>query len=288
VVHYSETNFAPATTIIYRSAFERLVESAGDKLVALVTVRDVEEFKRRRSEKVSRVTINKELRTLRSGFNLGRELGYANDNPFKSARLLRVPEIEPEHLSIDEFQRLLVVIDDPDTATLVEFAVLTMLRRSEIVNLKWEDVDLARRVVHIKNRAEFTVKGMKPRPVPLSERAICILVTRTRDGCYVFPGADGKRLNGGSLSRRFKKYARKCGLPDGIHFHSLRHTGASWLVQSGVPLYSVQKILGHSSPLVTQIYSHLAEEHLREAVERIGGLTLNPHHAGERRDIHLN
>ena len=98
----------------------------------------------------------------------------------------------------------------------------------------------------------------------------------------------GQRLNGGSLSRRFKKYARKCGLSEGIHFHSLRRTEASWLVQSGVPLFSVQKILGHSSPIVTQIYSHLAEEHLREAVERIGGLTLNPHHEGKRRDIPLN
>jgi integrase len=129
---------------------------------------------------------------------------------------------------------------------------------------------------------------MKPRTVPLSERAIRILVGKTRDSCYVFPGADGKRLNGGSLSRRFKKFARKCGLPEGIHFHSLRHTGASWLVQSGVPLYSVQKILGHSSPIVTQIYSHLAEEHLHKAVESIGGLTLNPHRAGKRRDIPLN
>ena len=106
------------------------------------------------------------------------------------------------------------------------------------------------------------MKGMKPRIVPLNERAIHILMGKKRDSCYVFPGADGQRLNGGSLSRRFKKYARKCGLSEGIHFHSLRDTGASWLVQAGVPLFSVQKILGHSSPSVTQIYSHLAEEHL--------------------------
>ena len=59
-------------------------------------------------------------------------------------------------------------------------------------------------------------------------------------------------------------------------------------MQAGVPLFSVQKILGHSSPIVTQIYSHLAEEHLRAAVEKIGGPTLYHHGADKSSDIHLN
>ena len=90
------------------------------------------------------------------------------------------------------------------------------------------------------------------------------------------------------LSRRFKKYARKCELPEGIHFHSLRHSGASWLVQAGVPLFSVQKGLGHSSPTVTHIYSLLAEEHLREAVDKISASTQRLDALTQRRDFRLN
>jgi len=62
---------------------------------------------------------------------------------------------------------------------------------------------------------------------------------------------------------------RKVGLPDTIHFHSLRHTGASWLVQDGVSIYAVQKILGHSSIQVTMGYSHLVSEELHGIVNMI-------------------
>jgi integrase len=241
----------------------------GDKLVKLVSVRDGEEFKRIRVEKVSRVTVNKELRTLRAAFNLASELGYAEFNPFKSVRQLRVPNVEPKHLSAQEFKKLLSTIEESDFRILVEFTVLTMLRRSELINLMWEDVDTARQVIHIGNKTDFTVKGMKARVVPLNDRATQILNVKSQRGCYVFAGPDGSRRNGGSLSRKFKKYVRKCGLPDELHFHSLRHTGASWLVQQGVPLFAVQKILGHSSPNVTQIYSHLEDMHLHDAVSKL-------------------
>jgi site-specific recombinase XerD len=72
------------------------------------------------------------------------------------------------------------------------------------------------------------------------------------------------------VSHKFKYYVYEARFSDDrLHFHSLRHTFASWLVQDGVSLYEVQKLLGHSSIAVTQVYSHLQPEQLHATVNRL-------------------
>lgn len=73
---------------------------------------------------------------------------------------------------------------------------------------------------------------------------------------------------------RRNQYVHKLGLNEKLHFHSLRHTFASWLVQNGVSLYEVQKLLGHGNISVTQVYAHLQPERLHSTVNRIS-ITLN-------------
>lgn len=90
-----------------------------------------------------------------------------------------------------------------------------------------------------------------------------------RESEHVFVDAHGKPYNGSSVTRKLERIIRKCGLSEKIHFHSLRHTYASWLVRLATPLAEIQKLLGHSSIVTTQIYSHSEEEHLRGAAERI-------------------
>jgi integrase len=270
LVRYSVANNSPATTALYRSSFNTLIEIVGDKPLVLLVRNDAEEFKRVRAEQVSRATVNKEIRTIRAGLALAVEWGAIASNPFRGVRILRVAWKEPGYLSWAEYQRLQTVIADAEFADLVALTVHTMMRRSEIIHLTWDDVDLARGIIHIRNRTDFTPKGMRPRLIPLNRIAWGILSRRVCKAPYVFINSKGRGLVGGTVSRRFKAYVRKAGLSEELHFHSLRHTGASWLVQSGVPIYSVQKILGHSSPTVSQIYSHLDEAHLREAVEKLG------------------
>ena len=93
---------------------------------------------------------------------------------------------------------------------------------------------------------------------------------RTCNKVFVFP--DGRPGSVGYTSSRFKKFSRKAGLRDEIHFHSLRHTGATWLVQRDVPICTVQQLLGHSRVDMTQIYSHLEIEHLRKPQAKIAEL----------------
>ena len=87
-------------------------------------------------------------------------------------------------------------------------------------------------------------------------------------GEYVFSLNDTRILES-RVTHKLKDYIRLAQLNHKLHFHSLRHTFASWLVQDGVSLYEVQKLLGHSNIAVTQVYSHLQPETLHSTVNRI-------------------
>jgi integrase len=150
------------------------------------------------------------------------------------------------------------------------FAVLTGLREGEILHLRWCDVDLSRRLVTIQTSASFKTKAGRRRVVPLSELALHVLLSRQGKGTskYIFTLND-KPILRTWLQHLFRRRVREAGLSSGLHFHSIRHTTASWLVQGGATLYEVQKLLGHSSAKVTEIYSHLQPEHLRGTVDKL-------------------
>ena len=71
------------------------------------------------------------------------------------------------------------------------------------------------------------------------------------------------------VSKTFKRHVRLSGLNPALHFHSLRHSFASWLVQDGVSIYAVKELLGHSDVKTTQVYSHLQPEQLHSTVNKI-------------------
>jgi integrase/recombinase XerD len=79
-----------------------------------------------------------------------------------------------------------------------------------------------------------------------------------------------RKLDRSYVDYKFREYRKPGGLPEDMTFHSLRHTFATWLVQKGVSIFEVEKLLGHSDIMVTQIYSHLAASDLRGAVNKIG------------------
>jgi len=168
------------------------------------------------------------------------------------------------------FKKLLSVISERWLRNIVTLAVLTGMRRGEHCHLRWSDVDLPRRVIHIRSNETFKAKQGRSRMVPLSEVAFHLLELMHRKSTTVLVFTScGKRVSEDWITHAFKKYVRMAGLNDKLHFHSLRHTFASWLVQDGVSLYEVQKLLGHSNITVTQVYSHLQPEKLHATVNRI-------------------
>ncbi len=262
----SGSTLAPKTLEIYRRSFTNLIRLVGDKKMDKLSAREAELFRSRRVGEVSPVTVNIELKSLRSAFNDAKRMKVILENPFDAVKKLRVPFKEANFLTENELKALVKVIQDPDFKNLIIFAVFTMMRLGEIVNLKWRDVDLDRGIIHIRDSEKFRVKGGKPRKVEMSTWVASCMAAKVRVGDHVFCGARGVPLKGQSVSQRFRRLIRKQGYSKGLHFHSLRHTGISMLANRNVPLVYIQKLAGHSSPLVTQVYTHLDDKNLSMAV----------------------
>lgn len=197
------------------------------------------------------------------------------ENLFRKTLSPKVPEVAPTLLTKPEFQLLLNLTHDQDLKDILVVAVTTGMRLGELLVMKWEDVNPVNKTILVRCTKEFLTKNRKNRQLPINISLGSILNQR-REGCEVGRVFKSKirRFDAEIVSKSFKQLVRTAGLDERVHFHSWRHTITSWLVQDGASLYEVQKLLGHSSAAVTQIYSHLQPETLHATVNRIS-LNLN-------------
>lgn len=267
---FARTNYARSTVDIFSICLNHLFQVAGDCNLSALTPEHLDQYKTQRLQAVSPVSVNVELRALRSIMSTAVRWNLIKENPFSKVRLVRIPDVVPSFLTKADLQKLLSVVREGWLRDVILLAVLTGMRRGEILRLQWNQVDFDRRLIHIASTPDFTVKCGKSRTIPLSDVALELLRRRFGQSCshHVFHSNDA-RIADGYLSHRFKEYVRLAGLDESVHFHSLRHTFATWLVQSGVSIYEVQKLMGHSSVSVTQVYAHLAASELYQAVNRI-------------------
>jgi integrase len=220
--------------------------------------------------------VNILFRCLRAAFNLALNWGAVAQNPFSKSSIVRVPERIPAHFTREQFKAFLEATKEPMLRDLFAFAVVTGLRQGEILNLTWSDIQFQRRLITVQSSGRHFTKTGKARTIPISDVAFSILSTRrlvASSSDLVFH-RKGLPLSQTYVGHRFKRIVRTAKLDEALHFHSLRHTFATWLVQEGVSLYEIQKLLGHSSIAVTQVYSHLAVSQLHNAVSKIS-LTSN-------------
>ena len=146
------------------------------------------------------------------------------------------------------------------------------MRLNEIVNLRWENVDLKNKIITVGDET-FITKGKNQRFIPISEEVETVIEKCQRGtnvthigNSYLFIKSNGQKYTGEYFAKRFKSACRKAEIDKAIHFHSLRHSFASNLVQQGVSLYKIKELLGHSSITTTEIYSHLNIDSLRDAI----------------------
>jgi len=235
-----------------------------------MSMRHVDKFKTERMRRLGPNSVNIELRTLRAAFNIAKRWDLIEQNPFSNVKLARVPEREPVFFSKDDLRKLLAAIKEDWLKAMVVLALYTGMRRAEITNLRWQDVDFERKTIRVESNATFKTKQGKRRIIPLADTALNLLQVRqlTKRNEYVFT-LNGRKIYDNWVTHKFKFYLNEVNLNDRLHFHSLRHTFASWLVQDGVSLFEVQKLMGHSNISVTQVYSHLLPETLHSTVNKI-------------------
>ena len=148
------------------------------------------------------------------------------------------------------------------------------MRKSEILGLIWERVELDKDLGFNARICLYETKNAEPRGVPLNTAAGAALSAlesnpQNRIG-RVFKRKDGS--DWGQIRTGFEADVERAGLAD-FRFHDLRHTAASHLAMRGRPLKEIQEILGHKSFSMTLRYAHLSPRHLRTAVESLVGLT---------------
>ena len=163
----------------------------------------------------------------------------------------------------------------------IKLAVGTGMRLSELCHMRWSWIDVKTGSITIRNGHGFRTKSGHDRSLFVAGEARAVLDrlyserSHAGDG-YVFQsrrGWDGdqEKLNEEYVSKRFKHYTRMAGLPESVHFHTLRHTYASWLVMGGVEIFTVKKLLGHADISTTMRYAHLSPKSLKNDVERVFG-----------------
>jgi len=215
-------------------------------------------------------TLKNTLALMRRLINFGMKRRYCLDLSFH-LEMPKVNNLKTEDLSPEQLTALLVAIDedhDIQAANLMKLALCTGLRKGEMFKLKWEDIDLERGFIHIRDP-----KGGKDQTIPLNQAARELLANHPRgDSAFVFPGRGGKQRT--EIRRPIDRIRKAAGLPKDFRpLHGLRHTYASMLASSGqVDLYTLGKLLTHKSAAMTMRYAHLRDETLRRASDLAGDL----------------
>lgn len=276
VLEYVKNNFSKSTHQLYRRAFREFIDILGNKIAYDVTPEDIEYFKRKRLDTVSPVTLNIEIRNLKTGYNLARKFKHSTDNPFKDIKQIKEVQKEKMVFTEDEIEKLIKAINIPLLKNFVIIGLYTGMRLAEILNLQWKDILFEEKIIKVLNKENHRTKTTRIRSIPISEKLYPVLEDMMREAGdnysaekYLFQSYTKRPFDKSFITTKFKKSVIKAGLPEHLHFHNLRHTFITQLLKKGISIYKVKMLAGHSSVKTTEGYSHLVVDDLRDAVNAI-------------------
>jgi integrase len=255
---------------------------------------------------LSSVTILKHHRLISSILSTAVEWGVLFSNPCERTKPPKAVQSDPKYLDEMQAAELLKLLDTVDIThkTIIRLLLFTGMRRGELLGLKWSDVDFGNFTLQIERTLQYTPdRGLfedetknrnSMRTIKLSQSAVAdlrfykkwqleqhfLMGDRWAGAEYIFTTDEGKAILPDSLSSWFSKFMKSHSdtLPY-ITLHSLRHTNATLQIASGVPITTVAKRLGHTTPTTTgNVYSHFiksADEAAAETLENILTPTIN-------------
>ena len=200
--------------------------------------------------------INRIVEIVRASFNIAVAVGIVDRSPITKERFPKQKETAKDAtLTAEQEEKLLKFIDSerPHLSHIARYALRVPARKSELVNLRVDDVDLINQRIRIKNDQSKTNRGMyKPIPPEL----LLYFRTLPKDTEFVFFRRDenGKAVCLGEFSRSFKYCLKKAGIT-GITFHSTRHISATRMIDNGTPAQAVQQIAGWTTDMLKTYYA---------------------------------
>ncbi len=236
---------------------ERIRSRFAGKRIADVTTTGVQGFYNEVAAAASHSTANRHLTLLRSIFNKAKVWAdFVGDNPCSGVSKGRENAHRLRYLDAPEIDRLLLAAH-PRLLPLLQCALHTGMRKGELLALDWANVGLESSAPTIY---VLVSKSGKPREIPIDSPLRGVLRTlgpRPSGPVFELPEI---------MLRRYFAKALKDARIDGFRFHDLRHTFASWFIMRTNDLPALQRILGHSTPMMTQRYAHLSKGHLASAM----------------------
>lgn len=230
------------------------------------------------SSGLSKTSAGRRLASVRSFFKFLHREGYIKSNPARVITTPKKPKMLPKFLTVDDVFNLVEKPEGVGFIVVRDRAILELLyasgiRVSELCNLDVGDINLREGLIKVKG------KGKKERIVPVGAKAIEAIKTYMVERMLLekklkkknealFLNRRGSRLTDRSVRRIVVKYARMILINTPIGPHTLRHTFATHLIQSGADLRTIQELLGHSSLSTTQKYTHLDITHLVDVYDK--------------------
>ena len=248
--------------------FDRNIRNTiGHKEPGDIVPLDVDRIRLKLQQEGKHTTAARVLELLRRTINFGIKRNLVPPLAFK----IEVPRLNnqvTEDLTPQQLTKLLKTLDEDEDqlcANLMRLALYTGMRRGEISKLKWDDIDTDRGFIQIRDP-----KGGPDQKIPLNDvaRGVFNAIPKDAESPYVFPGRK-KDEHLKDMRKSIARIKEKAILPDGFRpIHGLRHVYASMLASSGqVDMYTLQKLLTHKSPVMTQRYAHLRDDVLKRASE---------------------
>jgi len=254
-----------------KTSFKILIEFCGDVHIDRLDLRTMDKFISITYQRTQRGA-SLYFRTLKAAFSKAVQWNYLSENPLKRIKAPKVSKVFPVFVSESELKIILENTTEEYLKDLYTTAFYTGMRLGELLNMKLSWIDFTQNHIILQCTEQFTTKNKKERIIPFNIILKTILLKRfstvlsADNDNYVFTNHFGIKFHEDYISKRFKATVRLAKLDEKIHFHTLRHSFASLLVQKGVSLYVVKELLGHESLTTTQIYSHLQQQNLRDAV----------------------
>ncbi|MGB3479915.1 MAG: tyrosine-type recombinase/integrase [bacterium] len=262
---YLQFSKANKTTQSHRrdqTSIKNMLSAFKGKLITRISAHALEQYMNKRREKVTPATVNRELSCIKHMFNKAVQWGYLANSPLRTVKKYKEPPGRVRYLSENESVKLLRQCAD-HLKPIVMMALNTGMRKGEILNLEWADIDMHNRTITLRK-----TKNNELRILPVNNilYRTLRLMGQQFGNQYVFSNGDCKPYR--DIKVGFMAALRRAGIRD-FRFHDLRHTFASRLVMAGVDIRTVQVLLGHKDIKVTMRYSHLSDQNLRKAVDKL-------------------
>jgi len=252
-------------------------KSTIDKSVLELNRSDIERYvSYMQSLDLSASSINRKLSAFKSFFTFLQKKKLIKASPISNFPGPKKTKPLPKSISLADVTTLIQAPDQDSFIGIRDRAMLELLyatgvRISELINLEYANIDLARSAIKVMG------KGRKERMIPFGDNALIWLqryIDYRRENNLSLSSRDffisqkGSRITRIGFWQRVKLYLVQCDLPEDISPHTLRHGFATHLLNNGADLRSVQMLLGHSDLSTTQIYTHIAKHRLGEMVKK--------------------